>query len=260
MASSDAPISVGAVTLLTKNRLKVSAFYEQVIGLNVIYDQRDTLTLGQGDTPLLHLREEPAARQRPTEAGLFHTAFLLPLRKDLGAWIQHASEQKVKLDGAADHLVSEALYLQDPEGNGIEIYVDRDRSEWQMDGASPKMATDPLDLGSLVQLSDKPWHSAPDGTVIGHVHLQVGDVATTDSFYCDRIGFDRMSALPGASFYGSGGYHHHIAGNTWKNLHAGTRSEDSTGLLQIDLLTTAETSPIDTMADPGGIIVSVASA
>jgi len=257
MASSDAPLSVGAVTLLTKNRAKVASFYENVVGLNIISDSGYTLTLGQGDTPLLHLCEEPAAKRRPTEVGLFHTAFLLPMREDLGAWVRHATQQNVKLDGAADHLVSEALYLEDPEGNGIEIYVDRDRSEWQMEGSSPKLATLPLDLKELVESSERHWQSAPTGTVIGHVHLQVGDVALTDSFYCDEIGFARMIESPTVNFYGSGGYHHHIAGNTWRSLSANKRSEDSTGLLQIDLLAKPGVSDDKNILDPWGVRVTV---
>ncbi len=257
MASSDAPLSVGAVTLLTRNRAKVALFYENVVGLNVISSSGDTLTLGQGDFPLLHLREDPAAKRRPTEAGLFHTAFVLPEREDLGAWVSHANEQNVKLDGAADHLVSEALYLEDPEGNGVEVYVDRDRTHWQMEGSNPKLATLPLDLKELVNSSKKHWQSAPPGTVIGHVHLQVGDVATTDSFYCDEIGFERMTESPTVNFYGSGGYHHHIAGNTWRSLRAGKRSEDSTGLLQIDFLAEPGGSGDKDTVDPWGVVVTV---
>lgn len=257
MATSDAPLSVGSITLLAKNRANVAAFYEKVVGLTVISDSGGTLTLGQGDRPLLNLVENSAAKRRPTEAGLFHTAFLLPSREDLGSWLHHATEQKVKLDGAADHLVSEALYLQDPEGNGVEIYADRDRSEWQMQGTSPKIATLQLDLKKLVESSNGPWQSAPLGTVIGHVHLQVNDVASSDSFYCDEIGFARTIAFPDASFYGSGGYHHHIAGNTWRNVSASQRSEDSTGLLQIDLLSSSGESDNKATIDPCGVVVTV---
>lgn len=256
-ASSNAPLSVGSVTLLSKNRSSLAEFYRTVIGLNLIAEDDHLSTLGVGDRALLHLREDRSAKIRPTEAGLFHTAFLLPTREDLSAWLRHASDQRVKLDGAADHSVSEALYLQDPEGNGIEIYKDRDRSEWVMNGTELSMASSRLDLKELAGFSDTPWQAAPELLVIGHVHLKVGEVAVSDAFYRDEIGFEKMAAMPEASFYGSGGYHHHIAGNTWQSRGAGKRSEDSTGLLHIELLSAEPVSNHSEHVDPYGVGVTV---
>lgn len=257
MATNNAPLSVNAVTLRVKDCAKVSAFYQSVIGLDVINSSSQQVSLGVNNKPLLYLQEDRLAKRRPTESGLFHTAFLLPTRNDLGAWLRHAADIGVKLDGMANHLVSEAVYLQDPEGNGIEIYVDRDRSEWSVNESGLKMDSVRLDMRELLELPNQPWLQAPDDTVIGHVHLQVGNIQETDAFYVQDIGFDQMNKMTQASFYGSGGYHHHLAGNTWNSSNATQRSAEATGLVQIDLLSTDLSRVNQHFTDPWGINVAI---
>ncbi len=253
MATSDAPISIGTVTLKVVDGERSAAFYESKLGLDRISGYGERTTLGRGDTPLLHLLEDRSARRRPKEAGLFHTAFLLPSPSDLGAWLEHATRAGVRLDGAADHGVSQALYLHDPEGNGIEIYADRSRSEWVRSGNEIQMGTQPLDLRQLLSGSDGPWRGLPTGSVIGHVHLQVGDLAGADSFYRDELGFDRTARAAGASFYGSGGYHHHLAANTWNSLGAGHRTQGAAGLVDVELLASSDALQGPEHIDPWGI-------
>ncbi len=234
MATSDAPVSVSRVVLTVRDLDRVGDFYQRAIGLDRIAGDAGTLLLGQGDLPLVELRRDPAARSYPAAAGLFHTAFLLPERADLGRWLRHAADMGVRLDGASDHAVSEALYLRDPEDNGIEIYADRPRAQWQTDGTRVHMVTQALDLAELVRVPGA-WAGAPQGTVIGHVHLQVGDVARAEPFYAGTLGFDVTEKMPSASFYATGGYHHHLATNMWHSRGAGTRSADSAGLTELVL-------------------------
>ncbi|WP_199258693.1 VOC family protein [Paracoccus binzhouensis] len=240
MASSDAPIQIGRVALIVKDLEKVGDFYHSAIGLDRLSGSGEELVLGAGGRPLLELRRDRAARHRPREAGLFHTAFLLPDRKALGRWLRHAADRRIGLDGASDHLVSEALYLRDPEGNGIEIYADRPRSAWQTDGRQVRMDTVALNLQSLLDAADAPWTGAPEGSVIGHVHLQVGNVAEAEAFYMNRLGMDRSAHMSGASFFATGGYHHHLAGNIWNSRGAGPRSADAAGLAEVVLAADAD--------------------
>ena len=253
MATSDAPISIGSVTLVVKKLEVVAQFYRDIIGLNEISRDGASCTLGQGDNQLLILIEDTAARHYPGEAGLYHTAFLLPDRASIGSWYLHAKEQRIVLDGAADHLVSEALYLNDPEGNGVEVYADRDRSEWTVNHGLIKIATERLHLGGLKAASDKTWNGMPEDSVIGHVHLQVGDVAMADAFYRDKLGLDRTAGYDQASFYSSGGYHHHLAGNIWHSRGSKGRPPGATGLHELQLKVTDAEVDFDELEDPWGI-------
>lgn len=259
MASNKAPMTINAVTLQVKDRKKLAGFYQKVIGLDLLFENGAEATLGVNGKPILHLREDCLAKRRPTESGLFHTAFLLPTREHLGAWLRYAADSGVQLDGMADHSVSEAVYLNDPEGNGIEVYVDRSRADWVQDGNRLKIESTALDLKGLLELSDTQWVGAPPETVIGHVHLQVGNIQETNDFYCNTLGFDLMSEMQQASFYGSGGYHHHIAGNTWNSRNAGRRSEEATGLVQLDLQSADHAMQGVSLTDPWGIAVNVAA-
>lgn len=235
MATSDAPIQIGRVVLTVNDLSRVGDFYQDVIGLNHLRGDNAELILGAGDLPLLELRQDRNARHHPREAGLFHTAFLLPDRRVLGSWLRGVAEKGQPLDGASDHLVSEAIYLHDPEGNGIEVYADRPRDTWRHNGSEVQMDTIALDLQGLMASGRESWRGMPEGGVIGHVHLQVGDVAQAEDFYMNDLGMDRMAHVFGASFFASGGYHHHLAGNIWNSRGAGTRSPDSTGLSEVVL-------------------------
>jgi catechol 2,3-dioxygenase len=238
LTSSSTPLRIGKVTLVVQDLPRVSAFYQQVLGLERLDGSATTALLGTGGTVLLQLEEDRSATiSSRGDAGLFHTAFLLPARADLGRWIEHAAQGGVRIQGASDHLVSEALYLADPEGNGIEIYVDRPHSEWPYKDGALQMATDPLDIDRLrAEASGTQWQGAPAGTVIGHVHLQVGALSDSDAFYAGVLGLEVTTRYPGASFYGSGGYHHHLAGNIWNSRNAGKRSSGSTGLRTVEIL------------------------
>lgn len=234
---ADAPYRVATVTLVVNDLAAVARFYRDALGLAPIFEGPDTVRLGVGDTVLLALRADPEARRwPPREAGLFHTAFLLPTRADLGAWLRHADAAGIGLSGAADHLVSEAVYLTDPEGNGIEIYVDRPGPEWQWSGdGSVVMRNERLDRAGIVGAADRPWAGMPVGSCVGHVHLQVGDLDATERFYAGLLGFEVMCRYPGALFLGSGGYHHQLAGNIWNSRGAPVRADGTTGLAEIIL-------------------------
>ncbi|MDB5659485.1 MAG: glyoxalase [Cypionkella sp.] len=243
MSTASAPLEIGRVALTVNDIGRVGSFYKQALGLAEISNDGETLRLGAANTTLLELRADKNARKRsPKEAGLFHTAFLLPSRADLGAWLLHASESRLQLEGASDHLISEAIYMSDPEGNGIEIYVDRPRSAWKTQNGQIQMATNGLDLNNLAANATAPFTQAPAGTVIGHVHLQTGSVPEAEAFYNGELGFAITTHYPGAAFYGSGGYHHHLATNTWNSRGAGKRDLPSTGLADLEIL--ADAAPL----------------
>ncbi|WP_411035181.1 VOC family protein [Shinella sp. BYT-45] len=211
----------------------LSAFYRQVMGLETIEKSASGETLGVGGRPLLTLTTDGRAARAPRNApGLFHTAFLVPDRKALGRWLAHAAHGNVPLTGASDHLVSEAIYLDDPEGNGIEIYRDRDRSEWTyVPDGTVKMATRRLDLQALYDEAPKDgWSGQENGTAIGHIHLQVSDIPQADAFFRDVLGLDVMARYPGASFFATGKYHHHVAANVWNSRGQPKRQDGMSGL------------------------------
>ena len=187
---------------------------------------------------LLELRHDPAAPvANPRSAGLFHTAFLLPTRADLGQWLLHAADLRVPLQGASDHLVSEAIYLADPEGNGIEVYRDRPSETWALRDGVVQMDTLRLDLDDLAATANKSrWSGLPEGSCIGHVHLQVGALEPAERFYAGLLGFDVTCRYPGATFFGSGGYHHHIGTNIWNSAGAPVRQPGAAGLASIEII------------------------
>lgn len=236
---ASAPHRVGVVSLVVRDLDLVKQFYQQVLSLRVRETDGSVVRLGTSSDTLVELRHVPEARRRsPREAGLFHTAFLLPSRADLGSWIAFASERQMSIQGASDHLVSEALYLADPEGNGIEIYVDKPREAWPVVDGKLQMATDPLDLRSVYESArGRRWTGYPEGATVGHIHLQVGALGPADQFYGDQLGFDIMCRYPGASFFGSGGYHHQLATNIWNSRGASPVSGTVTGLAGFELVT-----------------------
>jgi catechol 2,3-dioxygenase len=214
-----APIAPAEVTLSVSDLERSLAFWTGPMGLRVRERENGSARLGVPERDLVVLEEQPGAHPRSdARTGLFHLALLVPERRDLAAWLAHAGAQGVRLTGASDHYVSEALYLRDPDGHGIEVYRDRPREGWNGPDGSLRMGSDPLDLRDLLSEQDpaRPFEHMPDGTVMGHVHLRASWLDETTAFYRDVLGLDLMVAMPGqASFLSSGGYHHHVGMNVW---------------------------------------------
>lgn len=265
MSTAAAPLEISRVVLTVHDLPGVADFYRRTLGLTDLSQTADRVALGAGGRVLLELVSDPAARRAtPQEAGLFHTAFLMPSRAALARWLIHVANSGVQLQGASDHLVSEAIYLADPEGNGIEVYVDRPRDRWHAPDGTIKMATERLDLNDLARAADAHWSGAPEGMVVGHVHLQVGAVPEAEAFYAGQLGLPVMARYPGAAFYGSGGYHHHIATNVWNSRGAGLRDQPSTGLSELvlaadpdELAAIRARAGSDHMRDPWGTAVTL---
>jgi catechol 2,3-dioxygenase len=236
VASIDPATALGPVRLTVSDLGRSRAFYERAIGLRATDLDDGTIGLGAAGEPvLIELRGDSSAPRLNRRApGLYHLAILLPTRLDLAFALARLVQAQWPLDGASDHLVSEALYLSDPDGNGIEIYRDRPRAQWSYEGGQLQMSTLPLDLNDLVgQLRDASELQAevPAGTRIGHVHLQVSDVAEAEAFYHGVLGFDVVvRGYPGALFVSAGGYHHHIGLNTWHSAGASPGPAGSVGL------------------------------
>jgi catechol 2,3-dioxygenase len=228
----------------------VRAFYERSIGLSTLDREGGTVRLGVDGEALIELVGRPDAPPRSRRStGLFHLAILVPSRAELASAIRRVTGSGWRFSGASDHLVSEALYTADPEGNGIEIYRDRPREQWPYHDGTPQMATEPLDVeGVLAELpaSGSNTGLAP-GTRIGHVHLQVADLAAAESFYHGVLGFDvTVRGYPGALFVSAGGYHHHVGLNTWASEGAPAPPPGSRGLawFEVDLPSGAELARI----------------
>jgi catechol 2,3-dioxygenase len=232
---------VGLVELQVSDLERSLAYYEQVLGLRLIGREGAQAELGPAgsERPLLRLHEQPGARRVPTQGriGLYHFAILLPDRASLGCFVAHLAESGARA-GAADHLVSEALYLHDPDGLGIEVYADRPRETWQADGGELRMATLPLDAPSLVEAAGgERWSGMPAGTTMGHIHLHVGDLQRASGFYHEALGLDTMVwSYTGALFMSAGGYHHHLGLNTWAGPDAVAAGEDEARLLAWQLV------------------------
>ena len=210
---------VGAVRLQVSDLQQSLEFYRDVLGLRLQAAGSNAAALGPDDDgrALVRLETKPGVtRARRGALGLYHFAILLPDRAALGRFVAHLAEQRVRVS-SADHLVSEALYLWDPDGLGIEVYADRPRSEWRHEGRQLAMATDPLDIDDLLRAGGgTPWTGMPEGTRMGHVHLHVGDLAQAERFYHHGLGLEKMVwQYPGALFLAAGGYHHHLGTNVW---------------------------------------------
>lgn len=235
-----AEVKIGVVHLTVPNLERSVQFYRDRLGFQLISQTDRTAFLGAGDEPFLALHENPAARRVRGVTGLYHFAVLLPERKDLARLLAHLSQQEVSLQGFGDHGVSEALYLADVDGNGIELYVDRPREAWPRDGqGNLRMVTDPVDIDDLIaELGETtpPWKEVPAGTCIGHIHLQVSELQPAEAFYTSVIGFDLVQRMgSSAAFFSAGGYHHHVAGNTWAGVGAPPPPPDSIGLRFFEL-------------------------
>ncbi len=228
---------LGRVRLQISDLSRSLAFYQDVLGLRVIESSGALAVLAAhgDDTPLVELHERPGARTVPRRGalGLYHFAILLPDRPSLGRFIRHLGKIGARA-GAGDHLVSESFYLQDPDNLGIEVYADRPRSTWRRLGRELMMATDPVDVGGLLQAAgDTEWTGAPAGTAIGHLHLHVGDLAQAAAFYSEAVGFDRtVWHYPGALFLAAGSYHHHLGTNTWAGSGAVAPEREDARLLE----------------------------
>ena len=235
-----------AATRLGEVRLQVADlgrsldYYERVLGLRLL-ERRDgddagaTLAAFGDDAPLVVLREQRGVAPVPQQGllGLYHFAILLPDRAALGRFVAHLSDIGARA-GASDHLVSEALYLRDPDGLGIEVYADRPRSGWQWTDGQIRMATEPLDLQAVVAAAaGVPWSGMPAGTRMGHIHLHVGDIEQASAYYHLALGLDRMVwSYPGALFLAAGGYHHHLGLNTWAGPRARPAGDGDARLLE----------------------------
>jgi catechol 2,3-dioxygenase len=215
---------MGAVHLTVADLDRSISYYQRALGLRVRARDGGEAALGAGGEDLLVLVEEAGARPARGYCGLYHFALLVPERADLARFLAHAARERVALVGLSDHYVSEAIYLSDPDEHGIEVYWDRPREVWEGDVAQ-RLTTLPLDTDSLLgELGDparEPFDGLPAGTVMGHVHLRVADLAPTISFYRDTLGFGLMAALGDrAAFLSAGGYHHHVGANTWESAGA----------------------------------------
>jgi catechol 2,3-dioxygenase len=227
-----APIHVRALGLRVRDLDRVLGFYREVLGLDVLEGTRRQAWLGAGGVALLELTHDPDALPDDTrEAGLYHTAFLMPSRRDLAQWLLETARRRVPITGASDHGVSEAIYLDDPEGNRVEVYADRAPERWRWEGDQVLMPTDRLDRNGLLAEADPAAaYCAPEGLRIGHVHLRVGDLGDAERFYRDGLGLAVTRRRGGATFLSSGGYHHHVAGNVWQSAGAGPRDGRRAGL------------------------------
>ena len=254
--AASAPISVSRVGLRARDAGKLADFYQKVVGLREVRRDGEIIALGTGERALLVIEGDPTLRQEdPRGAGLFHTAFLLPSRADLGRWINHAIARQIPVEGASDHLVSEALYLTDPEGNGIEIYADRPADQWKWNGSEVEMATHRMDVQGVrdsIPAGTPEWDGFPESAIIGHVHLRVGDPQVAERWWNGEMGFDTVAHYGrDAVFLSTGGYHHHIGANAWQSRGAGPRQPGTTGLSWVELRA-KNPSAIKQSQDPWG--------
>ena len=227
---------MGLVELSVSDLDRSLAYWQDAIGLRVLSREDGTAELG-ADTPLLRFVEEPGARPAQGFTGLFHVALLVPDRPSLGRFLAHAVRDQIPLTGLSDHRVSEAIYLRDPDYHGIEVYADRPRELWE-GNVGTVMTTIPLDTASLLaEAGDAEFAGLPDGTTVGHVHLCVRDVDETIGFYRDKLGMGLTAHLGDqTAFLSAGGYHHHLAGNTWETLGAEPAPEGTARLLRFTVV------------------------
>ena len=228
-------IRIHTLHLLIQNLERSIAFYTNVIGLKVLSHDEQSISLGVDKTPLLVLHENPEAHQVRGTSGLYHFAILVPERKYLSLALQRIAETQTPVQGFAHHGVSEAIYLPDPDGNGIEIYRDLPRDEWPRDASGElAMVTDPLDVNGLLAAVDASVAEdkfMPPATTIGHMHLHVRDVDEAITFYRDALGFNLIQRYgASAGFLAAGDYHHHLGVNTWAGVGAPPKPVDAVGL------------------------------
>lgn len=237
-------------TFISQLNLKVTdltrslAFYQEVIGLKVLNQTKQTADLtADGKTVLVSIEQpEDVIPKQGRTTGLYHFALLLPTRADLGRLLKHFLQVRYPLQGASDHLVSEAIYLADPDGNGIEVYSDRPASGWNWSNGEVEMATVALDAESLLAEGEgSEWNGLPAGTIMGHIHLHVSELQKTEEFYTKGLGFEVVTRYGGqALFISTGKYHHHIGLNTWNGIGAPPASENSAGMESYSMVLPSE--------------------
>ncbi len=230
--------TVGKVALTVRDLPMLTQFYNEVIGLIVKEQTAEKTILGTHKEDILELHSNPTAHPVEPSTGLYHLAILVPDRPSLAHWLYNFLSNGYQLPGASDHGVSEALYLSDPEGNGIEIYRDRPRKEWPMSNGDIQMFTKRLDFEGLMKVvPQKPWQKMEDDTTLGHVHLKVHNIPQSIEFYANVVGFDITSdEYPGAGFVSAGGYHHHLGMNTWHSAGASPLPPGAAGLAGYTIL------------------------
>jgi catechol 2,3-dioxygenase len=272
-----ASLRLGPVQLTVSDLDRSIAFYQDALGLRRQRRDGAVAALGAGGEELVVLHEEPGARPAGRHAGLYHYALLHPSREELARAVQRLALTRTPIDGASDHGVSEAIYLPDPDGNGIELYADRPRDAWPPpgpEGGKVGMFTRALDVHGLLATvaDDEPTRHAGPGLRMGHVHLHVGDLAAARAFYVDLLGLEEMAGLPSALFLAAGGYHHHLGLNTWRGEGVGPAPAGTVGLREWTIV--LEDEPLaalrarlaaagldgDAVADPWGIRVRLVAA
>jgi catechol 2,3-dioxygenase len=242
--ASRTPLHIGAIGLVARDLDLLTNYYRDLLGLIELERTGRLSRLGVGVTTLIEIEHRPNAKaDDPAQAGLYHTAFLMPTRRDHARWISHVAKARLPISGASDHGVSEAFYLDDPEGNGIEVYNDRPRERWTWENGLVTMQTKHLDIEAILQEIDPAsasYPAAPDGLRIGHVHLRVGNIEKAEQFYRGALGLELTRRRGGATFMSSGGYHHHVGANVWHSDGAGLRDDDRAGLAWFSIETADE--------------------
>ena len=242
---------IGLVSLTVADFGRSLSYYEQNIGLSLLHQEGNVAVLGTGKRPLLELVEQPGAKLSRGTTGLYHFALLVPSRLELAKTFKHLVDTETPLGGFSDHSVSEAIYLSDPDGNGIEIYRDRPQKEWPRQNGRLQMNTLPLDLQSLIgELNGRSpqWAGLHPNTKMGHIHLHVRDLDEAEDFYSNILGFERIMRYgTAAGFVSAGGYHHHIGLNTWAGKDAPPPPQGAVGLRHYHIILPAQAA-LDTVA------------
>jgi catechol 2,3-dioxygenase len=239
------PLTLGAVTLRTADLSRLRDFYYDVLGLDILESSASHATLGANKRPLVRLSEFPAPAAKLSEAGLYHLALLYPSAGDLARTLVRVLRLAPEsFQGSSDHIVSQAYYFSDPDGNGIELYVDRPKAKWEWVKGRIKMGSRYLDPMAFIE--QHPGKPGISGASMGHVHLKVGDLTPAKRFYVDGLGLDITAEVPGALFVSSGGYHHHLGLNTWESQGTGRRPKTcGLGSLEIILPNSAELKAVE---------------
>jgi catechol 2,3-dioxygenase len=245
------PLRIGTVGLIARDLDLLTNYYRDLLGLTVMERTGKVARLGTGGVTLIEIEHRPdALPDDPSTAGLYHTAFLMPTRADHARWIMHVARNRVPITGASDHGVSEAFYLDDPEGNGVEVYNDRPAERWTWQDGLVVMQTRQLDIEAILDEIDRAtatYPAAPEGLRVGHIHLRVGSVEQAEQFYRGPIGLELTRRRGGATFMSSGGYHHHVGANVWHSDGADARDMNRAGLSWFSM-ELAEPGAIDAMA------------